>query len=350
MTTAIVHYLSDTLIERRRLLLGPARILVRRGQKITTFDPVVEDLFGSQHLLLNAARGLGVSPSRADKLISGKVGVCVSPGDILAGPVGLARRTVRSPSSGKIVNCEHGQILLELEGSSNKILAGMPGEVVDLIPDRGVVIRAYGSLIQGVWGNGKIGQGHLRVMLEESDQGLTGDQVKENMAGSLLVGSYCEDVRVFEIASQVQLNGIILGSLQPSLIIPALNSPVPIMIVDGFGKHPLNPVASQILAACEGMIGALNAETVVRLSVSRPELVVSKDPINSSEPSKTFDFLSPGKKVRFIGTSMLGITAYLVDLIGETTLQNGLNTTAATLQLADGEIITAPLGNLELLD
>ena len=98
------------------------------------------------------------------------------------------------------------------------------------------------------------------------------------------------------------------------------------------------------------MIGALNAETVVRLSVSRPELVVSKDPINSSEPSKTFDFLSPGKKVRFIGTSMLGITAYLVDLIGETTLQNGLNTTAATLQLADGEIITAPLGNLELLD
>ncbi len=37
-------------------------------------------------------------------------------GDVIAGPVGIGRRVVRTPKSGTVVVAGGGQVLLELEG------------------------------------------------------------------------------------------------------------------------------------------------------------------------------------------------------------------------------------------
>ena len=370
MTAPTIHYQQDIRIERRRILAGPARILVRRGQFVTAIDPVVEDLFVARHVLLDVARGLGVSPERADQLLLEKVGGHVAAGDLLAGPVGLTRRCVRAPSPGKIVHSDHGQILLELEEPPHHLKAGLPGEVIELFSDRGVVIQSSGALVQGVWGNGHISQGKLRVLLEKPDQELTPTAIGTDLAGVILVSGYCENPDVFKIAVQQSAQGIVLASMHPALLAPAQASPIPVMIMEGFGRHPLNPSAGDILSACEGFTGALNAEPSDRFSAKRPELVITKtalepvlarptsaepasvEPVvdSSASPPRSLVFFVPGSKVRLVGTSMLGRSACLLDLVGEITLPNGLLAAAATIQFPDGEIIAVPLGNLELLD
>ena len=54
-----------------------------------------------------------------------------------------------------------GQVLLETAETTLQLRAGMPGMVVEVVADRGVVIRNYGSLIQGLWGNGRMDTGLL---------------------------------------------------------------------------------------------------------------------------------------------------------------------------------------------
>lgn len=350
MTTPVVHYLSNTLIERKRVLTGPARILVRRGQIVTPGDPVVDELFTARHLLFDTVRGLRVSPERAEKLFCGKVGSSVSTGDILAGPVGLARRTVRATAPGKIVASVHGRILLELDGSSHPLKAGLPGEVVDLIPDRGVVIQTSGALVQGVWGNGRTGQGKVHVINEKSEQALTAEQVGPEMNGEILVVGYSDDPDLFEAAIRCQVMGLIFGGVHPTMIMPALNAPIPILVLEGFGKNKINPDASQVLLDCSGLFGALNAEPLDPLRGGRPELVVPNISPEFQKEPRSYDFLSPGKRVRLAGVSRLGCVGRLIDLIGELTLPNGIVAAAATIELFNGEILTVPLVNLELLD
>ncbi len=130
MYAPISRYIAETVIERKRTLPGPAKILVRRGQNVAATDPVVEELIFPGHQLLDVASGLAVSPDRADQLLQCRVGISVTKGDLLAGPVGLTRRVMRAPQSGKVVSIGQGKILMELLGQAARLNAGLPGEVV----------------------------------------------------------------------------------------------------------------------------------------------------------------------------------------------------------------------------
>lgn len=160
MPAPITCYQSHTPIERSRLLPGLADVSVRLGQAVSAEDTIAETSYGMRHLLLDVSRGLRLPPDQVDKYLTCQTGLKVTTRDVLAGPVGVARRLVRAPVDGRVVLIEAGQILLEVAGYTRRLQAGLPGKVVDLVPERGVVIQNAGALIQGVWGNGKIGQGH----------------------------------------------------------------------------------------------------------------------------------------------------------------------------------------------
>jgi hypothetical protein len=349
MYAPITRYLSETSIERKRLLPGPAKILVRRGQEVMAIDPVVEELIYPDHQLLDAARGLGVPPNRADQLMHCTAGVIVAKGDVLAGPVGLTRRVMRAPQPGKIVSTGQGMILMELAGQPDRLAAGLAGEVVDLISERGVVIRGSGALIQGVWGNGKIGQGELHLIMDIPDQELTASCLTDQMAGSILVSGYCRDQSVLSAASQLSLRGIILASLHPALVTQAARANFPFLLVEGFGKHPINPIAREILTSNAGQPATLNSELGDVLTGARPELIIPKLISQAGVKPVLVDLFAPGRKVRLIGLSQLGQLGDIIDLIADYKLPNGLTAAAARVRLEDGTLVNFPLANLEIL-
>ncbi len=167
MLARVTHLLPLICIRRQRLLPAAGRVLVRAGQKVATADVIAEAKLEPGHLTVDVARGLGVTPDKADQLVARKVGEQLAEGDVIAGPVGgIISRIVRAPKNGAILAIGAGKVTLSLEGKDFELRAGMPGTVVELVAERGAVIENYGALIQGVWGNGRFDAGIMTVAVE----------------------------------------------------------------------------------------------------------------------------------------------------------------------------------------
>ena len=140
MQAPITHFKPAVEIQRERLMPAGGRIIARRGQQVNPIDVVAESMLRPEHILLDIGRGLGLSPKDADHYIQRRAGDEVGEGDVIAGPVGIGRRVVRTPRSGTVVVAGGGQVLLELEGEFTELKAGYSGVVADIIGDRGVFI------------------------------------------------------------------------------------------------------------------------------------------------------------------------------------------------------------------
>ncbi len=171
----------------------------------------------------------------------------------------------------------------------------------------------------------------------------------DQLAGAILVSGYCGDQSVIAAAEQLAVKGLILASMHPSLFAQAVGVDLPILLIEGFGQHPMNSLAWKILTANAGLLAAINAEPVDVYTGWRPEVIIPNRILQERGKPATIEIFAPGKKVRLIGLSRLGQVGDLIDLIGETQLLNGLTATAARVQLEDGELVNIPLANLEIL-
>jgi hypothetical protein len=251
------------------------RIVARRGQQVRPSDVVAEAMVRPEHLLLDIGRGLGLGPNEADHYIQRRAGDEVGEGDVIAGPVGMGRRVVRAPRAGTVVLTGNGQVLLELEGEYSELSAGYFGIVSEIIGDRGVVIESVGSLIQGVWGNGKVNFGLLNLLAKAPDELITPDKIEVGLRGSIVLAGICEDEKVLLSAEELPVRGMILASMDSSLTAVALDLSYPIVLVEGFGKLTMNQDAFSILSAAEMKEVSINAMPWNRFGNNRPEVVVT---------------------------------------------------------------------------
>jgi hypothetical protein len=344
-----VQFQPEILIERTRQWPDPVRILVRTSQIVNAVDPVLEEVMATNHLMLDAAHGLGVPSARANELIVCKAGQKVTPGDILAGPVGLARRVVRAPKAGKVLDIGQGTIMLELDGGHRRLKAGIPGQIVEQIPETGVIIRAYGGLVQGIWGNGGIGEGELCLQFDSGNGPLTRLSQAHAIAGKILVGGYCQEADVLRTAEKMNAAGMLLGSMSPRLVSLALSIRTPVVLIDGFGSNPMNRIAYDILFAHGGSFAALNAESINWLAGTRPELVIPKMFTEKMSQPRYPSLLAPGRLVRIHHQLIPGQLGRLIDLLGDQVISSGIRAPSASVQLDSGEIVTLPIVNLELI-
>jgi hypothetical protein len=350
MLAPVTHILPITTIRRERLLPVPGKVVVRKGQKVGPSDVIAEAEIAPEQMLLDIARGLGLPPHEADEYLQCKAGVSVAQGDVLAGPVGITRRVVRAPSNGRVVVAGEGQILLELESPPDELKAGMPGIISELIDDLGVIIETNGSLIQGVWGNGKVDIGLLLVLARTPDELLKADRLDVSLRGSVILAGCCEDPQVIKSAGELPLRGLILGSMDSQLIPIAARARYPIIVLDGFGRRGINSAAYRLLATSERREAALNAEPWDRFTGRRPEVIIplpaSPETLASRE---TAEFVH-GQRVILLRAPYTGLIGTLASLPpGLIALPNGLKARVAEIDLEDGDRVVVPLANLNVL-
>lgn len=351
MLAPVVHILPITKIRRERVLPVPGKVLVRRGQKVSTNDVIAEARLHPEHLLMNISRGLGLPEEKADQYLQCKAGMQVTLGDVLAGPVGITKRVVRTPKNGRVIVAGGGQVLLELETPPYEVKAGMPGSVVTLIEDRGAEIETTGALIQGVWGNGHIDFGLMFVLLRSPDDVLTADRLDVSMRGSMILGGYCGEAEVLRTAANLPARALILSSINPALLPLAERARFPIMVIEGFGQRPMNSVAFNLLTTNERREIALNAQPWDAFQGIKPEIIIPLPAsVEPSLPQETETF-SAGQRVRGIRAPYLGGIGSIVDIRpGVTSLPSGITALAADVQLESGEQVVIPLANLEVLE
>lgn len=349
MLAPITHILPITFIRRERVLPSPGKVLVRAGQKVSASDVIAEANLYPEYVLLDVARGLGLSAEQAERHIQCRAGDQLAEGDIVAGPLGLARRVIRCSRDGRVALAGGGQVLIETTGKPFQLKAGLPGEVVELIPDRGAVIETTGALIQGVWGNGHADFGVMAVLAKQPDHVLTPEQLDVSLRGAIVLAGHCENPEVFKSAEELPLRGLILASISPALTSVALKTQVAVVLIEGFGRRALNSVAYKLLSTNERREVALNAERWDRHMGVRPEIIIQLPGMERVSPPQDTGFFNANQRVRVVRLPHVGEIGEIQELAGIKVFPSGIKAQAAKVQLESGETIILPLNNLEAL-
>jgi hypothetical protein len=350
MIAPITHILALTTVVRTRMLPTEGRIIARLGQKVTSTDVVGDAIVGRKYVIVDFAQGLNLPPQKAASFLKAKKGQKVSRKEILAGTTGMFSRVVEAPAEGRIVAIGGGKLVLETGGSVFELVAGIPGVISEVINERGVVIRATGAIVQGLYGNGRLETGVMLSMFEKPDDIFTNTNMDVNLRGSIIVAGHVNNPAVIKNAAELPLRGMILASISPAVLAAVTQAPFPILVTDGFGQRPMNSAAFKLLTTNVKREVTLNAESYDSQNGTRPEifipLPVTQEP---PEPRDTETF-APGQTVRVCYLAHPSLIGTVVQLRpGLSALPSGLNALAAEIRLETGEQVLVPLTNLEVL-
>ncbi len=351
MHTSPFYILPLATITRVRLLPHAGRVLVRVDQKVSAADVIAETSVGRKHVIVDLAEKLQQPAEKIESLLKVKRGQKVAKGDLLAESAGIFGREALSPVAGRVIALGGGKMVLETGRSAIEVRAGLVGTVTEVIDGRGAVIRASGALIQGVWGNGKVDAGVLITQIDSPDDVLEARRLDVSMRGSVVLAGHVADEATLKSAAELPVRGLVLSSMSPTLISQACQASYPILLLDGFGRRPMNEKAYKLLSTNAKREIAVNAHIPDKKDGAVPELFLSL-PFNQEPPeAPVFERFSPGQKVRVLSMIHPIRTGTILSLPdGMTTLLNGVSAKAAKVHLDDTvDEILVPLSNLQVL-
>ncbi len=334
---------------RHRVLPFPGQVNVRMDQRVNATDVIAEGDLPGNHIQLDVSRALGISTSeQLAEVIERSVGDVVEAGDIIAQAPGFVTRAVRAPQKGKIVSIRAGKVMLEVSSPKLAVTAGFPGVVVEIIQDRGAVISVNGTLVQGVWGNNRCESGLLVNTSDAADSELRYDQIDVTLRGSVLLAGTCQDEQVLRAAATLPIRGLVVGSLAPALISTALKMTYPILVLEGFGRIPINSRAYRLLSTNIKREVFLSANAQNSETGERPELFISL-PAEGTPVEDVLEF-DIGQTVRLVMPPHCGQIGTIEKLFAEgAELSNRLHTPAAEVRLENHQKMLCPLANLDVL-
>jgi hypothetical protein len=341
MTPPVTHVLPLTTFRRTRLLPSAGNILVRNGQKVNPTDIVAETYHFPVHSFIDVGRAFSVtSPAEAEELIQVKPGDQLQIGDIIAQKKGLFRKVLRAKQAGRIFFTTGGQVWVELPGKRFELRAGYPGTVTEIIPERGIKLVISGALIQAAWGNGKIDESTIVSFPQSAGEELLPEKIDISSRGGFVFSGYLGKAEVLQLAAQLPLRGLILGSMAAKLVPLAISMPYPIILTEGFGRIPVNRNAFTILTSNQNRSVSLFGLNWDFFSGQRPEITIAL-PATGDEAQDVTIFQS-GKQVRFLAEPAAGEIGELEQF----DLQQG----SAVVKLSDNKRIQVPLANLDVLE
>lgn len=350
MLAPVHHVVGLTTIVRERLLPVSGNVIARVQQKVTAGEIVAETHWAREHALLDVSRTLGISPIAAEKLIKCQVDDKIAAGTTIAVGRGMFARSVRAPREGRVVAVGGGQVLMEVGEAKMELRAGIPGTVIQVVPNRGVVIQTSGGLVQGVWGNGRIDAGLLVNLMEAPDTVLVPGRVDVSLRGSIILGGMLKTVEALQALADLPARGLIVSSIQPALLQKAREMRFPILVTDGIGSLSMNSAAYKLLSTNAKREISLNAEAYDRYTGARPEIFIPL-PVSAEPPMlNEIEAFAPGLQVKMRRPPAMGMIGSIVSIKpGLTTLPSGLRAQAAEVKLENDETVIVPLVNMEVV-
>lgn len=364
-----VTELTMLRLERRLPLKG--EVVVKAGDTVQ-WDQVVARTFLPGNVdLVNVGAKLGLEPSEVPEAMLKKIGESVQKGEPLArnkGFFGMFKSTLESPMAGTVedVNSVTGQVVLRSPAVPVQITAYVDGTVDELLSDEGVVIRTYGSFIQGIFGIGGETAGELVFVSEDPSHEMKASEVQPEHRDKLLVGGSLVTSEVLAEAVKRGVRGIIVGGIHDRDLRDFLGydlgvaitgneeKGLTLVITEGFGPIHMAARTWKLLHENAGRRASLSGATQIRAGVIRPEVIIPHlEEVGQENPAGAgggvgFDIGAP---VRIIREPNFGSLAKVVGLPMELTeIPTGAKVRVAEIQLDDGSRMTIPRANLELIE
>lgn len=147
---------------------------------------------------------------------------------------------------------------------SQRLTAGVSGEIVKLIPGKAVLVQTSAAIVRGVSGVGEDSEGEVRIAANHNEP-LKLDAVDSGCAGDILVGGHVPTLEVFKKAEAVGVRGIVCGGADFAAFQKVT---LPTLLTEGFGRPPLSRSVFEFLKSVKGRH--------VFLSPERGELLVAR--------------------------------------------------------------------------
>jgi len=366
---------KEIVLQKTRRLPIPGDVLVAKRDKVDFDTIVARTKVPGDVETIRASQMLGIEADDIEELgqyMLKKVGDRVSKGEIIAKRIsffGLSKAFVESPVNGTMEHVSDitGQVTIREDPVPVEVKAYIPGRIVDVIRNEGVVVETVATFIQGIFGIGGETHGQIRMAVKSPEDSLTEDLLDSSDRGKILVGGAIVTGEALKKAVSIGVKGIVSGGVEDRDLKDLLGyeigvaitgheeSVVTLIITEGFGKMRMSNRTFELLKSCEGMEAALNGATQIRAGVIRPEIIVPRDKASASESKDDRAVFSkgmqPGMMVRVIAEPFFGAIGTILSLPVELQdVESESPVRILEVQLEDGRKVVVPRANVEIIE
>jgi len=361
---------KNTIVKKLRKLPIPGEVFFTPGSQ-TSFESVVAKTMvpGDPHVV-KAADLLEVLPADLPHYMRKKKGDAVKQGESIASYsafFGLLKKSVESPIEGVIESISNvtGQVIIRESSVPVEVKAYIPGKVIEVLPQTGVVIETLAAFIQGIFGIGGETWGNIVIRAKTPDEILSVDRIDHECKGNIVVGGSLVTLDALKKAVKSGVTGVVVGGIIDTDLIDFLGHEVGVaitgheelgltlIITEGFGKIAMSDRAFDLLKTLEGKAAAINGATQIRAGVLRPEIIIPiPEAVESIDAAAELSSgMRAGTPVRIIREPYFGEIATVVSLPVELQkVDSESSVRVVEVQLENGEIVVVPRANVEILE
>ncbi len=234
---------------------------------------------------------------------------------------------------------------------STPLMAGMRGQVVRVIPRRGVVITGAATVIGALAGWGPIVTGPLAFLAEQAYvpgtilvvPGQLTQAIAQRAMDAGVTGIIAASV-TSAIASALageEISAILDGTAEPA------NRQMAVAVVHGFGDWLMDDALLPLLGARVGQVALLDPATNIPRG-QRPEIVIGLPAGTIMETSQPAYILAEGGMVWIKNGRSVGMRGRIQAILGRSAIvPSGIRARCARVRLENGQEELVPLVNLQ---
>lgn len=278
-------------LSKTRRLPVKGEVLVRQGDIVMADTVIARAEVLGYPVPINVASKLGVEAPDTSRYTLKKIGESVRQGEVLARRkilLGLSEEVVKALVDGTVESISDltGVVVLRTPPTLVNRLAHIAGEVVEILPGEGCVVRAEGAFVQGLFGVGGEVSGSMHVVVDSPDALIEANDMAMSLKDKIVVGGGGISVDALHRAHNVGVRGIIVGGICDRDLADFLGTEIglaitgqemaglTIIVTDGFGEAGMSPDVFALLKQHEGEVVSINGTTHMRAEPIRPEIII----------------------------------------------------------------------------
>ncbi|RLS52511.1 MAG: hypothetical protein DWH91_16600 [Planctomycetota bacterium] len=365
-----LQVMERTRFRAVRTLPISGQVLKQVGDRVSARDVVAETLLPGDIFPVNLANQLAINPGEVPGCLLKDVGDSIQEGELLArspGMFGLFQAECLSKHTGTVESVSRvtGQAILRGAPLPVRVLGYVAGEVVEIVPNEGVVVETEACLIQGIFGIGGEAYGEVVVVCKRPDEDLSPEMLRPEHQGRVVVGGRRILGTTINRARELGVTAIVAGGIDDQDLRDILGYDlgvaitgtetmgITVIVTEGFGEIAMADRTFSLFQLHSGQLASVNGATQIRAGVIRPEVVIplpSRTATNKQAAAVGGGVLDLGTPVRIIRDPHFGVLGTVSALPSEPhVLPTGSRARVLEVLSADGTRRIIPRANVEIV-
>jgi hypothetical protein len=362
---------KKTVIRKDRILPLKGEVVKKVGDKVIKDDVVAKTALPGNVTTVNVVNLLGIQASDIRNFMFVKEGESFKKGDIIAESksfIKFLRTKVEAPISGTVeaISDVTGQVILREPPLPVEVQAYISGEVIEVVPEEGIIIETTATFIQGIFGIGGETWGQLKFAVDTPAEELNPEKLNESFKDCIVVGGSFASYEAINKAVKVGIKGLIVGGIRDEDLKKILGYDlgvaitgseqigITVLLTEGFGKIAIADRTYNTLKERMNEMTSISGATQIRAGVIRPEIII---PYNENSKSNLSDdneqnalILEPGSQIRSIRPPFFGKLGTVVSLPHELQkIESETKARVLEVKFHDGTVAIIPRANVEII-